>query len=41
MQKVYFFETPGDFNVGLVLAKKNNAWVAIIDEFRYIQNGVM
>jgi len=41
MQKIYFFETPGDFNVELILVKKNNAWVAIIDAFRYIQNGVM
>ena len=41
MQKIYFFETPGDFNVELVLVKKNNAWVAMIDTFRFIQNGVM
>ena len=40
MQKIYFFETPGDFNVELILVKKNNAWVAIIDAFRHIQNGI-
>ena len=40
MQKIYFFETPGDFNVELILVKKNNAWVAMIDTFRFIQNGI-
>lgn len=38
MQKIYFFETPGDFNVELILVKKNNAWVAMIDTFRFIQS---